>query len=194
MSFQNYCLRVFSNVNPESTFLSIIEYQNNFSEVSNFSVCFNIDYLNAIKKSFKIIENTKLKNLDLLDKSYSLEDLSSARDELLDSYKNTLNGFNPKYTCNDTYSEVLGTNGLPIKGLKLHTNQDVLHINAIKIRKTILVPGDYKIPNSSTQTIAKKFLKSLTPLKGFVQFKLVPEKFKTLKVQKMIIDGGYRWI
>lgn len=188
--FQEYCLRVFSKVNPAATFLSIVEYKNNQLEISNYSVVFHINYLNAIEKSYNILKPLDLKKIDLTDKLFSINELEIAREELLASLLDTLSGQNPLYTCSEVYSQVLDFKGNPVKGVKIHIGQNVLHINALKIQKKVLVPGEYKLVNSSGKTLAKKELRQLTPMKNWVQFKLIPEKFKILKVQKMVIDSG----
>ncbi len=188
--FKEYCLRVFSHVRPGATFLSIRNYINNFNEVSNFSVCFHASYLNAVERSFNIVQNYKLGNSY---KDFSAPDLNIAREQLLLSYKFTLDGFNPNYTCAGVYEEVSDANGNNITGVKLHVNQNVLHINALKVKKSIISPGIYPKYNSSAVTIAKRYLKNKTPLKNWVQFKLLPGKFKRLVVEKNIIEGCFNY-
>jgi len=178
-AFKNYCIDIFSHVRPCATFLSVKEYRNNFAEVSDFTVCFHANYMNAVEKALVIVANTRPRD----------DIQAEARDEMLDSFRWTLNGFNPLYTCRDTYEDILDADGKPIPGIKLHTNQDVVHINAMRVRKKVISKGLYPDRNSSDKTIAKRELRAKTPLSKWVQFKLERKRFKELSVQKMRIKG-----
>jgi len=177
--FKDFCIHIFSHVRPNATLLSVREYRNNWHEVSNLSVCFHASYLNAVRRAKVIIE--KFATTDSV--------LVEAQAELLSSFGMTLAGNNPLYTCAGVYEDIPGADGKPIPGIKLHINQDLVHINAMKIRKKVLTPGIYPDTQSSQKTIAKRFLRSKTPLAHWVQFKLEPLRFSELAVQKMRIKG-----
>lgn len=184
--FKDYCIRVFSKVNPNATFLSIKGYQNNFQEVSDFSVVFNANYLNAVQKAKEIVDKSVFVHHN---DTFSHLDFDNAKSELLESFYMTLSGFNPLYTCQGVYEDIIGSDGHKIPGIKLHTDQDVMHVNALRVRKRVNVPGYYKDVNSAAKTVAKRYLKSLTPLSRWVQFKLVPSRFEQLVIQKMVLEG-----
>lgn len=183
--FSEYCVRVLGKVSPGSTLLSIKEYQNNFSEIANFSVVFHADYHNAVRKAEALVKKAKFPG----SSNFTKQDMEAARGELLASFNDTLNGYNPLYTCHGVYEEVLGADGEPLSGVKLHIRQGIVHINALKVRKTVITPGIYNKSNSSPKTIAKRYLRSVTPLNNWVQFKLQPKRFDRLIVKRMTIKG-----
>ncbi len=184
-AFKDYCINVFSKVRPQSTFMTVNGYRNNWSEVSNFSVVFHANYLNATRKAQKIIRKAQFPYRPL----FSSSDFEIARAELCDSMSATLDGFNPLYTCHGVYKEIRDADGKPIPGIKLHTRSDEVHVNALKTRKKVIVPVSYKQRDSHPKTLAKNYLRSLTPLSKWVQFKLVPRRFDELVVQRMRIEG-----
>jgi len=187
--FNNYCLDVFSKIRPSCTFLSINEYINNYSETSNFGICFHVNYLKTVERSYKILE--KMSDLcDCSGQQFSPRDLNEAKKELMNSFEITLLGMgNPNYTCEDVYENVYNSDGELIRGLKLHTKEDAVHIEGTCVRKDIIIPGKYPIRKSASKTLAKNFLRNKTPLGKWVQFKLIPFRFKTLTVEKMILIG-----
>lgn len=178
-TFKDYCIHILSHVRPQATFLSVRGYRNNFYEVANFTVCFHADYIHAVQRSLELVKKYRPKN--------DIE--AAARDEILQSMRWTLNGFNPLYTCHGVYEEILGADGKPIPGIKLHTEQDSVHINAMKVRKDVISKGLYPDTKSADKTIAKRIIKAATPLAKWVQFKLEPKRFKELAVQNMRIRG-----
>ncbi len=189
--FKDFCIDVFSRVDPRATFLSIAGYKNNWDEKADFSVVFHVNYLNAVRKSQQLIMSKTWSRRPLCGRAWGFmpSDVDAARVELLDSYQDTLNGYNPLYTCRKVYEPILDANGEPIPGVKLHSRLDEIHINAMRIRKKVLIKGDYKKRDSSPKTLAKNWLRSFTPLSKWVQFKLVPLRFDELVVQKMRIKG-----
>ena len=178
-AFKDYCIHIFSHVRPQATFLSVSGYRNNWHEVADFTVCFHASYLRAVERSLKIVDGYN-----------PADDIEAeARDEMLTSFRWTLNGFNPLYTCHDTYEDIPGANGRAIPGIKLHKRQDVVHINAMRVRKNVVSKGLYPDKRSSDKTIAKRIIRAKTPLAKWVQFKLEPKRFEELAVQRMRIRG-----
>lgn len=184
-SFKDYCIRVLGHVQPGSTFLSIKNYKNNFLEVSNFNIVFHANYFNAVKKSKNIIKEVKFNKANLFSKL----DFDRAKEEMLESFDMTLSGYNPLYTCHDVYEDVLGSDLKPLSGVKVHKKEGVVHISGLKVKKKVLVPGIYSEVVSEPKTLAKKYLKSLTPLNNWVQFKLEQGRFESLAVEKVKIKG-----
>lgn len=178
-AFKDYCINIFSYVRPQATFLSVKEYKNNYYEVADFTVCFHANYLNAVSRSLEIVDGYSPSN--------DIEAI--ARDEMIESFRWTLNGFNPLYTCQDVYEDILDADGKPIPGIKLHKRQDSVHINAMRVRKNIISKGLYPDRDSADKTIAKRILRAKTPIGNWLQFKLEPKRFKELTVQKMRING-----
>lgn len=188
--FKEYCIRVFSHVKPGSTFLSINNYENNWSELSNFSVCFNVDYLHTVQRSFNIVKAYNIKRSDARKCGVSVRCLKDAKKQILHSFSLTLSGkVHPAYTCAGVYDSILGMDNKPIPGIKLHPGQDVVHINAVKFKKKVLRKGLYPSAQLSADAIAKRFIKNMTPISNWVQFKLIPGRFDKLSVMKMKIQG-----
>lgn len=188
--FKSECTRQLSRIRPSSTFLTVTNYTNNFDELSNFSVCFHVSYLNSIRKALTVVQDYKpsVNDCDGFDRS----DLEVAKMELIESYKMTLSGYNPLATSAHAYNEVIGDEIVgpegPIKGLKLHRNQDILHLWGYRVHKRVLRRGNYPIDNRMPLTKAKDFLRGFTPLGNFVQFKLTPGKFERFVVEGITIN------
>lgn len=185
--FYNHLVQEFSKLRPGATFLTIRGYSNNFGEIADVSVCFHVDYMNAVKRSKEIISNYNPTLMDCIGKLYSVEDLIAARQELLKSYDQTLAGTsNP--TTKDVYDSILGADGNPINGIKLHKNQELVHLFGYRVHKRIIVEGNYKEVKSAVRTLAKNDLREKTPLNRFAQYKLEPGRFDQIAVQNMTFN------
>lgn len=178
-----------AKLRSNAMFLAIHGYQNNFQEVSDFSVLFHIDYQAAIRKSFQIVSAYRPKPSDWNGLSYTRQNLLTAQAELLDSYRHTLAGYNPYYTCHGVYALVSGPDGKIIPGIKLHIKDNILHLHGYRVHKRIHVPGIYPDRNSLAVTLAKNFLRTKTPVSAWRQFKLLPGRFRTISVGRLSING-----
>jgi hypothetical protein len=83
----------------------------------------------------------------------------------------------------DGYTRFFDDNGSYIKGVKLHTATDTLHIYGLVVHKRLIIPGNYKTVNSKPLTIAKDKLRHLTPVGKFRQFRLLPEQVDAIAVE-----------
>lgn len=184
--FPSEATRILSTVRPNTTFLTVHHYMNNYGEISDFSICFHVNYINAVKRAKKLLEEYMPSRNDCLKKPYSIDHLSRARDELIYSYGNTLKGNNPEATSAHAYSEIKHANEI-IPGIKLHNNQDIIHLWGFKLHKRIIMPGTYPIDNRMPKTIAKDDLRNRTPLGNFTQYKLTEGKFYKLVVEGLTI-------
>lgn len=179
----------FANLRSNAMFLAIHGYKNNFQELSDFSVLFHVDYKAAIRKSVQIISAYRPKPSDWKDRVYTRQDLLLAKEELLDSYRHSLTDYNPYYTCHGVYALISGPDGKVIPGIKLHIKDNVLHLHGYRVHKRIHVAGIYPDRNSLAITIAKNFLRGLTPVSAWRQWRLSPGKFQTITVGKLSING-----
>lgn len=186
--FKSFCTERLSKFRRNAMFLTVRNYRNEFDEVSDFSVVFHIDYLNAVKRSREIIKLHKIGFKDCQGKKFSLQDLDTAKSELLSSYSDTLAGFNPRYTCQDVYDQVLDCDGKVIPGIKLHLAQDVLHLEGYRVQKKVLTPGKYPVVEHHPITMAKNFLRAKTPVDRWGQWKLVPKRFSQINVEAISIS------
>jgi hypothetical protein len=166
-----------SKLRPSATFLSLIGYRNEASEVADYSIVFHMSYANALKRS-----------LLALDCVVPVDDLeATAKRELLDSYQASLDkmAFTPIEELEDNYTRFFDENNLPIKGIKLHTATNTLHIYGLVAHKRILMPGQYKTTNRRPLTIAKDKLRRLCPVNKFRQFKITPQQVDSISVENL---------
>lgn len=184
--FPSAVVRKLAEIRPASTFLTVRNYTNNFGELSDFSLCFHFNYLNAVKRSQEKLSKLKLDKSLFEGKSYSLNDLMLARKELLESFADSLAGNNPRYACKDIY-ELVNHYGEVVKGIKIHKRQDVIHLVGLLAHKRVISKGNYPQSYHSKYTLAKNALRELLPVSRFRQFKLCAGKFGEISVEKLSI-------
>lgn len=168
-----------SKLRPSSTFLSLKGYRNEHSEVSDYSIVFNISYKNSIKKSIMALEGCVPKN-DLAAK---------AKQELIDSFNLSLNkikefGFEE---LQEHYTHFTDEKGVYIKGVKLHDKTATIHLYGFVVHKKVIVPGNYPISNKRPLTIEKDKLRKLCPVSKFRQFKVSPEQLDYISVNNLVL-------
>lgn len=185
--FRSKVVRDLGRLRPNATFLTVHRYMNNFGEVSNFSMCFHIDYLGAVRRAKALLEKYTPSSRETANKPFSVDHLRTAKEELLDSFGMSLQGSNPLATSAHAYVEVTDATGKIIPGIKLHREQDILHLWGFGVHKVVLSSGHYPRDNRSPLTMAKDELRNMTPLGNFVQFKLTPGKFETLTVEGITV-------
>ena len=189
--FISNATKIFNQIDTSAQFITIHNYTNNYGEVATYSLCWRINYENAVRRSLEILKNKKLSITDVVGKPYTLVHLERAMDELIDSFTNTLTlgtGNNPLDTSAHAYDVVLDRYGVPVPGIKLHRDQDVLHLNNVfRIHKVIHVPGIYPKVNHALKTLAKNDLRKLLPLDKIGQFKLEEGRFEKMVVQKITL-------
>lgn len=166
-----------SQLRPSSTFLSIIGYRNEASEIANFSLLFHMSYRSALEKSKAILQGLALSN--------DLE--KQARDELIASFDKSLLNMaqTPIEEIEDGYQRFFDEEGNYIKGVKLHVATDTLHLYGLVVHKRVMMPGMYKQTNRKPLTIAKDKLRYLTPVGKFRQFKITPSQVDRISVEKL---------
>lgn len=186
--FRSTLTRELSKIRSSATFLTIRGYQNNFHEVSDYSICFHIDYNKAVQRSLAIIQDFQPSPSKCIGKVYSSADLAQARAELIDSYLATLGG-NSQSTTKNSYDTVAYKmkDGQEIPGIKIHLSQDLVHLWGYRVHKRVITPGEYKQVKSAAKTLAKNDLRALTPLHRFGQWKLEMGRFDHLMVEGIAI-------
>lgn len=186
--FRSEATRILSEIKKGSTFLTVHHYLNNFGEISDFSIVFHINYINAVSRSLELLEGYSISREDAVNRPYTHRELEVARKELLESFRMTLDGNNTLAKSAHSYVRVDNGEGQPISGIKLHESQDILHLIGFRIHKNILLKGKYLPDNRAAKTIAKDDLRSRLPVGRFTQFKLTPGKFRSLVVNGMTIN------
>lgn len=189
--FISEATKIFNQIDTHAQFITIHNYQNNDGEVATHSLCWRISYENAVIRSLGILQNLKPTIKDVIGKPYTLVHLEQALEELIASFTNTVIlgvGNNPLATSAHAYDGVLDTHGNFVPGVKLHREQDVLHLtNVYRIQKIVHVPGVYKKVNHAFKTLAKNDLRKLLPLNKFGQFKLEEGRFEKMVVSKITL-------
>lgn len=165
-----------SNLSKSATFLSVMGYRNEFSEVANYNISFNMSYKNALLKSIKVLNKYK-----------TTSDLEcKAKEELLQSFNKSLLKINSSSDENlaSSYDEVLNDKGLPIKGLKIHQKTNEIHLYGLVVHKKVIMPGMYPSNSSKKEyTIIKDKLRALCPVSRYRQFKMIPSQVDYITVQ-----------
>lgn len=187
--FKNYCIETLSKVRPNSTFVSIRGYRNNFGEIADHNIIFKFRYDNLLLKSLDILRSGYILKENISNKDFSKTILKEGLEELIFSYEKSLSNYSLGHTYTDIYDLVKDVYGVSISGIKLHKKFNLLHMEGLSIRKNIIKKGSYPKRRSSEKTLAKNFIKSYLPINKFVQFKLIPEKFDRLVVNKLVIKG-----
>lgn len=167
-----------AKLRPGSTFLAVKGYKNEASEIADYSIAFHFSYENALKKSIETLAKLDLKEpLEI-----------QARHELLDSFAKSLarGAASPELEERDpTYSYFKDDNGNYVKGVKLHTASDTLHLYGLVVHKKVLLPGIYPSKNRKPLTVAKDKLRHLTPVGKFRSFKMLPHQVDSISVQNV---------
>lgn len=166
-----------SKLRPSATFLSLIGYRNEYSEVADYSIVFHISYENALRRSLAALESAV--PVDTLQ--------AIAKQELIDGYNTSLTkmAITPIVEIDDAYTRFFDSDGNYIKGIKLHTETDTLHLYGLVNSKRVLIPGQYPHRNRRELTKAKDELRKLCPVEKFRQFKVTPAQVDRISVENL---------
>jgi hypothetical protein len=168
-----------SKLRSNSTFLTLKGYRNEYSEVSDYSIVFNISYANSLEKSIEAL-NIYVPESDLEVK---------AKQELIDGFKKSLNKMEtlPFEELDEHYSHFQDDDGNYIKGVKYHHKTDTVHLYGFVAHKKVIIPGNYPKSNKRELTIVKDKLRKLCPVTKFRQFKIVPNQLDYIRVNKITL-------
>ncbi len=164
-----------SKLRPSATFLSLSGYRNEHSEVSDYSIVFHISYENALRRSLAALEAVVP-----TDTLHAL-----AKQELIDGYNKSINkiALTPIEEIDDAYTRFFDSDGTYIKGVKLHTSSNTLHLYGFVNAKRVLIPGQYPSRNKRDLTKAKDDLRKLCPVEKFRQFRITPAQVDRISVE-----------
>jgi hypothetical protein len=177
MNKKNF-VRIFSTLPTNAMFLTLHHYSNEATEIANYSIVFHISYENALRKSIQTLKEMDLSSdLDI-----------QARTELISSFESSLNKlqFTPIEEISDAYTRFFDSDGNYIKGVKLHTDSNILHLYGLVVHKKVLMPGIYnKVDGRRPLTIAKDKLRAKTQVGKFRQFRITPNQVDSISVQNL---------
>lgn len=166
-----------AKLRPSSTFLTLIGYRNEHSELADYSIVFHMSYENALHRSIEAL--SKVNPTDALQ--------VVAKQELLDGYRASLNRMAETSIeeVDDAYTRFFDEQGNYIKGVKLHTATQALHLYGLIVHKRVHIPGMYKKSNKRALTVAKDQLRKLCPVNKFRQFKILPDQVERITVENL---------
>jgi hypothetical protein len=177
MMSQEQFVSELSKLRPAATFMSLLGYRNESSEVADYSIVFHMSYKNALRRS-----------IVALDSIVPEDDYAAiAKQELIISYQASLDKMDttPVEEIDDNYTRFFDSDGSHIKGVKLHTETNTLHLYGLVNHKRVLMPGQYKQTNRRPLTIAKDKLRRLCPVSKFRQFKITPAQVDSISVENL---------
>jgi hypothetical protein len=166
-----------SKLRPSATFLSLLGYRNEFSEVADYSLVFHINYENALKRSVEKLRQVNPTN--------SLE--LRAKEELIDGYTNSLKKISQTSIeeISDAYTRFFDSNGNYIKGIRAHTATGVLYLYGFVNCKRVIIPGTYPMRRQEDLTMAKNKLRKMVPVSKFRQFIITPNRVNRIAVASL---------
>lgn len=166
-----------AKLRPCSTFLSLNGYTNEYGEVANYSIIFHMSYKSALERSISAL-------LPFIPEN-ELE--AQAKQELIASYEKSLNKIeeNKIEEIDNAYTRFFDTDGSCIKGVKLHTASNALHLYGLVVHKKVLVKGSYNIINKKPLTVAKDKLRKLCSVNKFRQFKITCNQVDSISVENI---------
>lgn len=174
---KNQFVTELAKLRTSSTFLSLIGYRNDYSEVSDYNIIFHISYESALKRS--------LLSLETVIPANDLE--VQAKKELIESFQKSLvkSETIPVEEIDDAYTRFFDDDGKHIKGVKLHTETDTLHLYGLVQYKRVIIPGAYPKQNKRELTIVKDKLRKLCPVNRFRQFKITSSQVDSISVEHL---------
>lgn len=168
-----------AKLRTSSTFLSLMGYRNEHSEVADYSIIFHMSYENALKRSVMALEQV-----------VPVDDMQAvAKQELIDGYNRSLErmAVTPVEEIDDAYTRFFDSDGSYIKGVKVHTSTNTLHLYGLVNSKRVLMPGTYPHRNRRELTIAKDKLRKVCPVDRFRQFRILPSQVDRISVENITL-------
>ena len=142
-------------------------------EEARHNVLLGFSYLAAVEASLLDLEIQR-PNLSGLDQL--------AADELIASFRKTLNGTQDGYTKGHIYEATA------IRGLKVNTNDGSLQLFGLVQSKVIFKEGKHKIVKSAPMTIAKNKLRKALAVGKFREYALDDGQIHGAKVNGNVIE------
>jgi hypothetical protein len=181
-TFVSKATEFFSKLDTRTMFVTLHKYCNNFNEVATHSILWHVNYKKSVERSAAIIRNYIPRIEDTIGRPFTVTHLWVARQELLDSFQDTLVlgvGNNPRDTVSHAYDKILDSKGNVVHGVKIHRKNDEVHLTALfRINKIVHCQGEYPSGNNSSPIVlAKRWLKQKTPVAKWGQYVLSRGRF-----------------
>jgi hypothetical protein len=167
---------VFNQIRQGSTFLSIKNYIDNYGGQSNFGIVFHANYINAVKNAINTWIVYKPKD-DIEHRT---------RIDLINSYRDTLKGHNPRALSAHAYSPITDGKQL-IKSVKWHDAGKTVHFWGFLVHKVEIIPAVYPYDSRGASTLARSRLIHMTQLGRFRQFAIQDGRFGSIGVDNLTL-------
>jgi hypothetical protein len=154
----------------ESRFVSVVYTAKGTGEKALHLLHLNVNYKKVVARDLKVLGATVCTGVEEV-----------ARQELVNSYATSLDGYNPNYTKHGYYTQLV-----PNRPVFFHENE--LYIKGFSVSKKVLEAGVYKEVNSSAKTIAKNRLRKLMKVNKFREFILDLDRIETVKINGKVIE------
>lgn len=178
----------FRELTLTSTKLQIKNYRNSYNQISNFEIAL-VNYQEIVFKSLKIWARISPSLSLCRHRGFSVRDLDQARTELIHSYSLSLTEKgNPYYTCSGIYSIFKDKDNSIIFGCKWHQPDSTLHVEGLVLNREILSPDAKPHFESSSLILAKDWLRKMTPLARWHQFRLAPNRFEEVRAHNLTLS------
>ena len=142
-------------------------------EVARHTVLLGFSYRKSVENSLLELEiqRPSLTGIDAI-----------AADELLESFRKTLNGTQDGYTKAEIYADTA------ISGLKVNTNDNSLQLFGLTHAKVVLIPGAFKTVKSAPKTIAKNAIRKALPVGKFREYAIDSGAIHAARVNGEVIE------
>lgn len=182
-TFSSRAIEFFSQIDTRTMFVTIHKYVNNYNEVATHSILWHVNYVNVVKRSNNIVKAYIPKIEDTIGKPWTVSHLWQAKKEIEESFHDTLTlgvGNNPRDKVSHAYDRIISKNGITVPGVKLHRKNDEVHLTGLfRISKIVHCPTEY--PSTSNPVVmAKRWIKSKTPISKWGQYVLTLGRFDTM--------------
>jgi hypothetical protein len=167
-----------SKLRPGSTFLSVMGYRNEYFEIADYNLVFHMSYENALKRSIATLQAYKpTSDLEI-----------EAKADVLSRFKNSLSKAQNTSLedIDDAYTRFFDDDGNYIKGIKMHTKTETLHLYGLVVHKRVIMPGSYDDKDTRRPlTVAKDKLRRMCQVSKFRQFKMTPAQVDRITVEHL---------
>lgn len=142
------------------SFFRVTNYTNKNGEVANHKINVGARYDRAKAKDIEFLEN-----LDVTTMTWksSMVDILKAKTALIEAFKNPDKARSEGQI--NAYTHICPS-------VKVHNETGLIYLYGLRVKKEVIVKGEYKTVNSSALTIAKDELRKLLKTGKFVNFSI----------------------
>lgn len=165
---------IFNRIRQSASFMAIRGYHDNHDGIADYGIVFHVNYIKAVKKSLQAIQSFGPKSeLELI-----------AKNDLIESFKDTLAGYNPRAKSAHAY-DLISYGDKTIKGVKYHVKGEAVHLWGFIVHKKIIKEAVYPNHNRSDLSRIRNYLRGQTPVSRFRQFKIAHGRFESINIEKL---------